>query len=96
MIKKVVVLGMDEVIANLKKKGIVINRKVGPALKLAARPIYNEAHSGALAIKRTGTMARELQTSDVYKDKKNLAIDVGFKRTRDTLAWYAHFPEFGT
>ena len=94
MIKKVIVKNLEEVLANLKKTGVVVSVNLPPALKAAAIPIYDEAKAGAVNIRRTGTTARELKTSNVYLEGKNLAIDIGFEK--GTKAWYAHFPEFGT
>ena len=94
MIKKVVVKNLEEVLTNLKKTGAVVCVNLPPALKAAARPIYDEAKAGAVNIRRTGTTARELKTSNVYLESGNLAIDIGFEK--GTKAWYAHFPEFGT
>jgi HK97 gp10 family phage protein len=94
MIKQVIVKNLDEVLANLKKTGAVVEINIPPALKAAAEPIYREARAGAVNIRRTGTTARELKTSNVYLEGKNLAIDIGFEK--NTRAWYAHFPEFGT
>ena len=94
MIKKVVVKNLEEVLANLKKTGVVVYVNLPPALKAAVVPIYDEARAGAQSIRRTGTTARELKTSNVYLEGGNLAIDIGFEK--GTRAWYAHFPEFGT
>lgn len=94
MIKQVIVKNLDEVLANFKKTGTVVKIHLAPALKAAARPIYGEAKAGAENIKRTGTTARELKTSNVYLEGANLAIDIGFEK--GTRAWYAHFTEFGT
>ena len=94
MIKQVIVKNLDEVLVNLKKTGAVVEIHLAPALKAAAVPIYEEAKAGAQNIRRTGTTARELKTSNVYIEGGSLAIDIGFEK--GTKAWYAHFPEFGT
>ena len=94
MIKKVVVKNLEEVLTNLKKTGVVVCVNLPPALTAAAKPIYDEAKAGAVNIRRTGTTARELKTSNVYLEGGSLAIDIGFEK--GTKAWYAHFPEFGT
>ena len=94
MIKKVKIENLDEVLSRMEAKKITLTKACIPALKKAAKPIYEEAKVGAVNIRRTGTTARELKTSNVYLEGGNIAIDIGFEK--GTKAWYAHFPEFGT